>query len=202
MGKGSGVCDRPGISLEASDSAEIESTLSGAEINTTLKLQRFGKQWFTKDYMVTFQKRKEGWTSFSYSEPIRQAFKEYGLIYQQAGTSSYELTYFPTLQEAQQAVSDVSLEAGLSIDSRLTRGASISYKIGNLPLIIKRNGNHWRVYAPSDEGPAYLENHFDSVEEFVAAWESADSALAHYLTRSSAHQAVINWLAQIIAEEE
>jgi DUF438 domain-containing protein len=60
MGKGSGTCDRQGISLEASDNASPELNLSGniAGINTTLGIHRVGKQWWTKDEAAIFQKRK------------------------------------------------------------------------------------------------------------------------------------------------
>jgi hypothetical protein len=197
MGKGSGTCDRPGISLEVTDSAKTELNLSmdAVEINTALKLQQIGQQWLTKDERVLFRKRKEGWVIFSYSNPIRKAFKEYGLMYQQAGTDSYEYTHFPSLQAAQQAVSDVSLEVGLNIDPRLTKGKSISYKIGDLPLIIKRQKGHWRVYTIS--GPtSILKKHFNSTQEFYASWDSTGPVATHYPTQKAAHQAVTNWLAQ------
>jgi hypothetical protein len=202
MGKRSGTCDRPGISLEASDGTETESVLSGevAGINTTLRIHRFGNQWWTKDERIFYRKRKEGWVVYSFSTPVRKAFEEYGLIHQQAGTFSYEHTCFPSLKAARQAVNDVCLEAGLSIDSRLTRGASISYKIGDLPFNIKREESYWRVYALIDEVPQVLQNHFNSTEEFNTAWESTDSALAHYPTRKAAHQAAINWLSQTITK--
>jgi hypothetical protein len=202
MGKGSGNCGRPEISLAVTDGTETDSTLSGevAGINTTLGIHRFGRQWWTKDDRVTFQKRKEGWIVGVYSNPVRKAFKEYGLIYQQAGTFSYEHTCFPSLKAARQAVNDVSLEAGLNIDCRLTRGKSISYRIGDLPFNIKREESYWRVYSLIDELPQGLKKHFNSTEEFNTAWESTDIGFAHYPTRKSAHQAVINWLSQTITE--
>jgi hypothetical protein len=204
MGKGSGTCDRPGISLGTFDSAETESVVSGgiAEINTTLELQRIGKQWWTKDERVSFQKRKQGWVVGTYSGPVHKAFEEYGLLHQQADTSIYDPTFFPSLKAARQAVSDVSLEAGLNIDSRLTRQKFISYKIGDLPLSIGKPNSYWQVYMLSLPLPQSLEKHFNSVEEFRAAWESTNSAFAHHPTRKAGHQAVTNWLSQTIIEEK
>jgi hypothetical protein len=201
MGKGSGACDRPGISLEASGT-KTEGTLSGGvasanEINTTLKLQRIGKHWWTKDEVVIFRKRKEGWAADAFLGPICKAFEEYGII----GINSDEHTYFPSLKAARQAVTDVSLEAGLNIDSRLMRGKDISYKIGDLPLHIRRNQGHWRAYRDSSDLPPSLEKHFNSVEELRVAWESTDIVLVHYPTRKDAHQAVLNWLSQTILKK-
>jgi hypothetical protein len=197
MGKGSGSCDaRPGISLEASG-AKTELNLSGevAEINTTLKLQRVDRYWWTKDQQVAYGKREEGWIVDSTSDPIRKAFEEYGI--------SYEHTHFPSLKAVRQAVRDVSLEVGLNIDSRLTRGKYASYKIGDLPLNIKREESYWRVYTPIeeiDELPPILEKYFNSTQEFLDAWTSADIRLVHYPTQKAAHQAVTNWLAQTISK--
>jgi hypothetical protein len=206
MGKGSGACDRPGISLGIFDGAETESTLNGgaapvSEINTTLEIQWIGKQWWTKDEAVVFRKRKQGWVVFSYSNAIRKAFEEYGLIHQQAGTSSYEHTFLPSLQAARQAVTDVSVEAGLNIDSRLTRQRYIAYKIGDLPLRIRREEGHWRVFWHSLVLSPSLEKYFNSMQEFLASWASTGIRFAHYPTRKAAHQAVTNWLAQTITKK-
>jgi hypothetical protein len=188
--------------MGTSDSAETESILSGdfasvSETNTTLEIQRFGKQWWTKDEQVSYHRKKEGWIVITGSEPIWKAFREYGI------TSSIEgaPTYFPSLQMARQAVSDVSLEAGLNIDSRLMRGKFISYKIGDLPVRITREEGHWLVRRDSAALSQSLKKHFNSVKEFKAAWESTDIALAYYPSRNAAYQAVTNWLAQIIAEK-
>jgi hypothetical protein len=195
MGKGSMVCDRPVIPLGASDDAEPKATLNMgvAEINTTLELQRAEHRWWTKDYLTTFQKRKWGWVVFTYSTPVRKAFREYGII---------DPTRFPSLKEARQAVNDVSLEVGLNIDPRLTRENFIAYKIGDLPLIIRRGEAHWLVRRDSSCLSQSLKKHFNSVKEFRAAWESTDSAFVHYPTRHAAHQAVTNWFAQTITKEE
>jgi hypothetical protein len=201
MGKGSGTCQRPGITLEASG-AETELYLSGDvasvsdEINTTLELHTFEGRWFTKDYLVTFERRKEGWTVFTFSDPIYKACREYGVI----STIKGEHSYFPSLKAARQSVNDVSLEAGLNIDSGLARGKFCSYEIGDLPLSIGKANNRWRVYAISAPLHQSLQDHFNSVEEFRAAWESTDSAFAHYPTRKAAHQAALNWLAQTITK--
>jgi hypothetical protein len=206
MGKGSGACDRPGISLVITDSAKTELNLSGdvasaSEINTTLELLKLEARWWTKDDQVTFLKKREGWIVDSFSDNVHKAFREYGLMYQPAGTSSYEHAYFPSLKAAKQAVTDVSLEAGLNIDSRLTRQKHISYKIGDVPLRIMRGEGHWRVNALTSALPPSLQKHFNSAEEFRASWYTTNS-IPHHPTRKAAHQAVINWLSQIIAEEK
>jgi hypothetical protein len=205
MGKGNGVCDRPGISLGASDSAKPELNLGGgvtsvSEIDTTLLLERVEHRWFTKDERVTFQRRKEGWTAFTFSSPVHKAFKEYGLIHQQSSTNSYDHIYFPSLKAARQAVNDVSLEVGLNIDSRLTRQKHISYKIGDLPVHITREETHWRVYVHSARMSTNLKKHFNSRREFNDAWYATGLSTTHYPTRKTAHQAVKNWLAQSITE--
>jgi hypothetical protein len=166
------------------------------EINTTLEALRLGQQWWTKDDQVTFLKMKEGWVVGAYSYPTRKVFEEYGITSMAEG----EHTCFPSLKTARQAVNDVSLEAGLNIDSGLTRQRWIAYKIGDLPLSVKRDGKHWRVYAISSDLPQSFKKYFNSVEEFKAAWESTDIALAHYPTRKAAHQAVVNRFSQTIAE--
>jgi hypothetical protein len=196
MGKGSGDCDRPGISLEASDSAKIESTLSEAGVDTTLELQRSERRWWTKDYRVSYRKRKEGWTVFSYSEPIWKAFREYGI------TSSIEgePTYFPSLQMARQSVNDVSLEAGLNIDSGLARGKFITYKIGDSPLSITREADHWQMYVHASVLPPNLEKYFNNMKEFNGTWYATGLSTTRYPTRKAARQAVTNWLAQTIIE--
>jgi hypothetical protein len=199
MRKGSGNSQRHGISLEASGVKINAGHLN--EINTTFNLRRVEHRWFTKDEQVVFGKRKEGWVIFSFSYLVRKVFNEYGLISQQTGTVDYEPTCFPSLKVARQAVNDVSLEAGLNIDSRLTRGKAISYKIGGLPLIIKREEDaHWWVGLHLVYLSQSLQKHFNTTEEFLAAWESADIRLAHYPTRKAGHQAVINWLSQTIIE--
>jgi hypothetical protein len=201
MGKGSGACDRPGITLAVTDSIKTESTLNGGiasvhKINTTLELQRPGQCWFTKDDQATFLKKKEGWIVDSTSDPIRKAFKEYGIT----STIYYKPTYFPSLKTARQAVSDVSLETGLNIDSRLTRQKYAAYKIGDLPLRIRKNQGYWRIITGTLlVMPASLKKDFHTVEEFYDAWSATGSGMSHYPTRSSAHQAVTNWLAQTIA---
>jgi hypothetical protein len=205
MGKGSGTCDRPGIALGVSDDTETKAILNMdvAEVNTTLELQRVEHRWFTKDERVTYHKREEGWVVFSFSPPVRKAFEEYGIIHQQPGVyNSYEHTYFPSLKAARQAVNDVSLEAELNIDTSLTRQKYVAYKIGDLPLRIRKDQGHWRVHAVSSAQPQSLQNHFNSTQECLAAWQSTDSAFAHYPTRKAAHQAVLNWLSQTITEEE
>jgi hypothetical protein len=197
MGKGSEICDRQGVSLDVTDGVKMESELPN-EINTILQLRRVGHRWFTKDGQVTFQRRKEGWIVGAYSEHIWKAFAEYGIIGHQAGTGNYELTHFSSLKAARQAVSDVSLEAGLNIHSRLTRGDFVSYKIKDLPLHIRREEGHWRARRDSLDLSQSLEKYFNSVEEFLVAWESTDIRLVHHPTRKAAHQAVINWLSQTI----
>jgi hypothetical protein len=201
MGKGGGVCDQPGVSLEAGDKAKAASELHN-KIDTTLELERPGHCWFTKDEAVTFQKTKEGWIVHAYSDHICKAFKEYGLIHQQSSTNSYEHIYFSSLKEARQAVNDVSSEVGLNIDSRLTRQHFISYKIGGLPVHIAREENHWRVYVyvHSSLMSSSLEKHFNSRQEFNDAWSATGPSTAHYPTRKAAHQAVTSWLTQTIAE--
>jgi hypothetical protein len=169
-----------------------------AKINTTLEIQRFGGRWWTKDERVTFRKSKEGWEVHSFSNPICKAFEEYGLI----STIEGECTCFPSLKAAQQAVIDVSLEAGLNVDYRLTRGKFISYKIGDLPLFIRKEKDHWQVYMLSSAWTPSLQKHFNSIQEFLDSWESTNIVLSHYPTRKAAHQAVINWLSQIINEKE
>jgi hypothetical protein len=206
MGKGSGNCDRPGIPLRASDNTKTELNLdegviSVSEIDTTLELQRLEGRWVTKDDLVIFQKRKEGWAPFSFSSPILKVFKEYGLVDKQAGTSNYELTHFSSLKAARQAVNDVSLEAGLNIDSRLTRGKILSYQIGDLPVRITREEKHWRVYVRETALPQSLQKHFKNIKEFNGTWYATGPVAIHYPTRKSGQQAVINWLAQIIAEK-
>jgi hypothetical protein len=199
MGKGSGNCQRPEISLEASGT-KTESELHN-EIDFTLTLRRTKHCWWTKDERASYQKRKEGWVVFSFSDLVCKAFKEYGIIHQQAGANSEELTYFPSLKAAQQAVNDVSLEAGLNIDTSLTRQKYVVHNIGDLPLNIKKEESYWRVYSlPVCLSPS-LKNHFNSTQEFKAAWESTGIRFTHYPTRKAAHQAVINWLAQTIAEK-
>jgi hypothetical protein len=202
MGKGSGNCDRPAVSLEAADDTEPKAILNMnvAEINTTLELQGAGGGWWTKDEEASFQKRKEGWVVDAYSDHICKAFEEYGLIHQQAGTSSYEYTYFPSLKAARQVVDDVSLEAGLNIASGLTRENFISYKIGDLPLRVRKCQGQWQVCNHLSALPQSLQKYFNTTKEFRAAWQSTSSAFAHYSTRKAAHQAVINWLSQTIAE--
>jgi hypothetical protein len=205
MGKGSGICDRPGISLAVADGAKTESNFSEgftsvSEINTGLELQVVKHQWFTKDERVAYHKRKKGWIVGAYSNPICKAFEEYGIIHQQTGTSSYEHTYFPSLKEARKAVNDVAVEAGLDIDARLTRGKYIAYKIGDLPLSIRGTQGHWWAHAISSDLPQSLKKHFNTTQDFRAAWDSTDIRLVHYPTRKAAHQAVINWLAQTITE--
>jgi hypothetical protein len=165
------------------------------EINTTLKLQRAEHRWWTKDERAIFQRKKEGWAIFSISDPIRKAFREYGIV----SPIEVEPICFPTLKAAQQAVTDVSLEAGLNIDSRLTRQKYIAYKIGNLPLNIRREKGHWRVLnGHSAYLPPILKKHFNSMQEFHSAWYAIDSGLAPHPTRKAAHQAVINWLSQTV----
>jgi hypothetical protein len=200
MGKGSGDCHRPGVCLETGDGVRAESELH-KEINTTLEHERAERRWWTKDERVVFQKKKEGWIAAAISDPARKAFEEYGIIYQQAGAWSYEYTRFPSLKAARQAVTDVSLEAGLNIDPRLTRRRYVSYKIGDLPLIIKREKGHWRIVEINVPAmPASLKKSFHSIHAFSTACESTDIVLAHYPTRKAAHQAVTNWLSQTIAE--
>jgi hypothetical protein len=170
------------------------------EINTTMELQRVQCRWWTKDEQVFYQKTKEGWEVDTISWPIWKAFAEYGLIHQQAGTNSFEHTHFSSLKAARQAVKDVSLEAGLSIDSRLTRGKLLSYKIGDLPLSIKRNGNHWRVYPLIDELVPSFEKHFNDIKAFYASWYATGPVAIHYPTQKAAHQAVVNWISQTITK--
>jgi hypothetical protein len=203
MEKGSGN----GISMGSSDRAKTELNLGDAvasvsEIDTTLELQRLEGRWFTKDERVVFRKRKQGWTAFSYSDPIRKAFEEYGIIISTAGTNSYAPICFSSLKEARQAVNDVSLEAGLNIDFRLTRQHYVSYKIGDLPLRISKNQSHWRIIestVPRVPPLASLQTHFNSTQEFRDAWKAADITREHP-TRKAAHQTVINWLSQTIAK--
>jgi hypothetical protein len=193
MSKGSGTCDRSGISLEAEYRARAESEIHN-EIGTALELQRTGRQWWTKDARVTFQKRKEGWVVDAYSYHIYKAFEEYGIISPIEG----EHTYFPSLKAAQSAVSDVSLEIGLNIDSRLTRQRYLSYKVGDLPLAIKREQGHWRVYVTASLMSPNLEKHFNNIKELLDSWKSTGPVATHYPTRKAAHQAVTSWLAQTI----
>jgi hypothetical protein len=194
MGKGSGACGRPGISLEAGhrERAEKNEPVADAEIKTTLELERVEGRWFTKDNLVAYQKTKEGWRVGSISVAVRKAFNEYGI--------SYKYTCFPSLKAARKAVSDVALETGLNIDSRLTRGKLLSYKTGDLPFYISKAQGHWRVYALIDEVPQSLQKYFNSVEEFRAAWNATSPVTTHYPTRKAAHQAVINWLDQTVAK--
>jgi hypothetical protein len=165
-------------------------------ISTTLELQRIEHRWLTKDDRVTFRKRKRGWAVSTISSPIYKAFREYGVI----SSIEDEHTCFPSLKMARQAVGDVSLEAGLNIDTRLTRQRSIAYKIGDLPLIIKRQKGYWRVYAISSALSQSLKKYFNSTQEFQDVWESTDSALVHYPTRKAALQAAIIWLSQTVAK--
>lgn len=198
MDKGRGVCARAEISLEAADDTELKVILSidVGEINTTLELQCLRQHWFTKDRRVSYRKRIRGWEVFSYSDPIRKAFREYGII----SASSYEPISFPSLKFARQAVSDVSLEAGFNIASKLTRQRYVAYKIGDLPLNIRREQDYWRVVALSSALPLSLKKHFNSTQGFRAAWESTDIGFAHYPSRKAAHQAVTNWLSQTITK--
>jgi hypothetical protein len=195
MGKGSGTCARPGSSPEAEYRAKVESELHN-EIDTILELQRVKCRWWTKDELVAYQKIKEGWIVCTYSDPIRKAFREYGLI----SNSSYELTYFPSLKAARQAVNDVSLEVGLNIDSGLTRQQYVAYKMGDSPLRITKVQGHWRVYAISSALAPSLEKYFNSTQEFLDSWKSTDIRFAQHPPRKAAHQAVTNWLSQTIIE--
>jgi hypothetical protein len=113
-----------------------EGVASVSEINTTLKLQQIGHRWFTKDERATYRKRKEGWIVDAISDPVCKAFEEYSII----STIEDAPTFFPSLKAARQAVSEVSLEVGLNIDTGLTRGNFGSYKIKDLPLYIKESG--------------------------------------------------------------
>jgi hypothetical protein len=208
MGKGSGTCQRPAASLEASDSASPELNLSGGvalnEINTTLKLQRTEHRWWTKDDLVSYQKTKEGWIVDSISDPVCKVFREYGLTSPMGPplvVQDPECTFFSSLKAARQTVSDVSLEVGLNIDSRLTRQKYVAYKIGDLPLSIKRDKDHWWVHVHSSSLPQSLKKHFNTIQGFHVAWASTDIGLAHYPTQKAAHQAVINWLSQTIAKK-
>jgi hypothetical protein len=201
MGKGSGNCDRPGATLEASDSTKTELNVSEnvtsiSDIDTALELHRLRPGWWTKDERVLFRKRKDGWVISSFSNPICKDFEEYGLI----STIEGECTCFPSLKAAQQAVKDVSLEAGLNIDSRLTRQHFISYKIGDLPLNIRRVQGHWWVHMVSSVLSARLQTHFNSTQEFLDSWKSTGIAFAPHPTRKAAHQAVTNWLSQTITK--
>jgi hypothetical protein len=155
------------------------------------------RRWWTKDDLVTFHKKEEGWIVGTYSAPICKAFEGYGITSPIEG----EHTYFPSLKAAQQAVNDVSLEAGLNIDSRLTRQGWTAYKIGDLPLAIRREKDHWRVLnVPSAPLSPSLERHFNSTKEFRDTWYATGLSVTHYPTRKAAHQAVINGLSQTIAE--
>lgn len=165
-----------------------------SKINTTLELQRIDHYWWTKDSRVTYQKRKEGWVALAYSDPICKAFNEYGIT----SNNNYEPTHFPSFKAVRQAVSEVSLEAGLDIDSKLTRQKYAAYKIGDLPLIIMKEEGHWRVHLISAILAQSLQKHFNSAEEFNAAWSTTGLVMSHYLARKAAHQAVINWLSQTI----
>jgi hypothetical protein len=204
MGKGSGTCARPGISLAVTDGTETDSTLSGevAGVNTAIKMQVIKHHWFTMDGKVSFKETNAGWEAFPgpFSNPIREAFHEYGIIDYDVQTSLYQSTPFSSLQEARQAVNDVSLEAGLGIDSSLTRQRHISYNVGDLPLSIRKEQNYWLVALKSTLAlSASLQDHFNSVEEFNATWLAANISTV-YPTRKGAHQAVTNWLAQTIAK--
>jgi hypothetical protein len=203
MGKGSGDCDRHGISLAVTDSTEPKATLSMnvVEIDTTLEIRRVEHRWWTKDERVSYRKCKEGWIVDAISDSVHKAFKEYGLICQQPGTSSYEHTHFLSLKTARKAVRDVSLEAGLNIDLGLTRQKYVAYKIGDLPLAIRKEKNHWRLLnVLSAPLHPILKNHFDSTQEFRDTWYATGLSTTHYPSRKAAHQAVINGFSQIIAE--